>query len=391
MTTPSLIELMINRRASSLGVDPFPWYKKMRMTHPVSIDEQNQVCDLFRYRDIQSILSDPMIFSSRRFVDQQGNEQGFSGSIDGMDPPRHKQLRSLFSQAFTPRTIAQQAEHIRDIVNELLDAATASDTLEVIGDLAIPLPVRVIAELLGIPHSQQADFQYWSRIVIGGSLEQAITGLKALEEIVRTSLVQRRKERQSDLISALLAVEGDGELVSEKEIVDFCVALLVAGHETTTSLIGNTILCLDEHPSSREQVWDNPSLLPSAIEEVLRFRSVIQRGSRLVTRDTEIDGKQIKAGYRLFYWSGSANRDEEYFSDPDVFNIRRSPNRHLGFGHGIHFCLGAPLARLEAKIALEQIIERFKDIQRVRDVPLQIIPSTSTYGVQELPVRLQKR
>jgi cytochrome P450 len=361
------------------------------MTNPISIDEQNQVCELFRYRNIQSVLSDPLLFSSQRYADTPGNPR-IRGSLAVTDPPRHKQLRSLFSQAFTPRIIAQHAEHIRDIVNELLDASTASGTLEVIGHLAIPLPVRVIAELLGIPRSQQTDLKHRSPAVLGGSQEQAIASLEAFEEIIHTLLVQRRKERQSDLISALLAIEGDGEPpVSEEEIVDFCVSLLVGGHETTTMLIGNIILCLDEYPSSREQVWNDPSLLLSAIEEVLRFRSVTQRGTRLVTRDTEIGGKQLKAGYRVFYWSGSANRDEEYFPDPDVFDIRRSPNRHLGFGHGIHFCLGASLARLEARIALEQIIERFKDIQRVRDVPLQMIPNFNAHGVQQLPVRLEKR
>jgi len=391
MTTPSLIELMIKRRVSDLGLDPYPWYKQMRMTNPVSLDEQDQVCELFRYRDVQSVLSDPLLFSSQRFVGTQGNPR-IRGSLVVMDPPRHKQLRSLFSQAFTPRIIAQQTEHIRDIVNELLDASTASGTLEVIGDLAIPLPVRVIAELLGIPRSQQADFKYWSPAVLGGSQEQALTSLEALEEIVRTSIAQKRKERQPDLISALLAIEENGEEpLSEEEIVDFCVSLLFGGHETTTRLIGNMILCLDEHPSSREQVWNDPSLLLSTIEEVLRFRSVMQRGTRLVTKDTEIGGKQLKAGYRVFYWSGSANRDEEYFPDPDVFDILRSPNRHLGFGHGVHFCLGAALARLEAKIVLEQIIERIKDFQRIRDVPLELISCTSTYGVKELPIRLEKR
>jgi len=204
-------------------------------------------------------------------------------------------------------------------------------------------------------------------------------------------VVERRKERQADLISTLLAAEEDGEPVSEQEIVDFCVLLLMAGHETTMNLIGNMILCLDEYPSAREEIWENPSLVPSVIEEVLRFRSVLQRGSRRVTRDTELGGTPLKAGYSLFYWTGSANRDEEYFPDPDVFDIRRSPNRHLGFGYGIHFCLGSQHARLTAKIVLEQMIERFKDIQRIREVPLQRVNTYFAYGVQQLPVRLYKR
>src|SRR5579864_9355118 len=161
MTTQPLIEFLVSRRVSSLGLDPFPWYKQMRMTDPVSIDEQNQVCELFRYRDVQYILSDPLLFSSQRFGSEQGNQQRFRVSIAGMDPPRHKQLRNLFAQAFVSCTVAQPAEHIRNVVNELLDAATTSGTLEVIGELAIPLPVTVTAELLGVPHSQQEDFTHW--------------------------------------------------------------------------------------------------------------------------------------------------------------------------------------------------------------------------------------
>jgi cytochrome P450 len=228
-----------------------------------------------------------------------------------MDPPRHKQLRNLFAQAFISCTATQTAEHIRGIVSELLDASTTSGTLDVIEGLAIPLPVRVAAELLGIPHEQQADFTHWAYQIVSGSLEQAYAGFKGLEEIVRTLLVQRRKERQTDLISVLL--EGEGKVATEEEIVEFCVAMLFVSHETVTTLIGNMILCLDEYPSSREQVWDNPSLVPSAIEEVLRFRTVQHRGSRRVTRDTEIDGKQLKAGYTVLHWIGSANRDEEQF------------------------------------------------------------------------------
>jgi cytochrome P450 len=391
MTTPSLSKHMRDQRVSNLGLDPFPWYKQMRMTNPISVDEQNQVYGVFRYKDVQSVLSNPTLFSSERLEGRLENEARVRGSIMFMDPPRHKRLRSLFSQAFTPRAVTQQTEHIRDVVNELLDASMASGTLEVIEDLALRLPVRLITEMLGVPRSLQANFKQWCHAITGPSLVQAAASFEELEETVRTLVVERRKERQPDLISALLAAEEDGEPVSEQEIVDFCVVLLTASHDTTVNLIGNMILCLDEYPSAREQIWEDPSLVPSTIEEVLRFRSVLQRGSRRVTRDTQLGGKPLKAGYNLFYWSGSANRDEEYFPDPDVFDIRRSPNRHLGFGYGIHFCLGAQHARLTAKIVLEQMIERFKDIQRIREVPLQPVTTYFAYGVQQLPVRLYKK
>jgi cytochrome P450 len=387
MTTLSLRELMRSRSVSRLGLDPFSWFKQMRMTDPISFDEQNRLCEFFRYQDIQAVLGDPVHFSSKFDL----NEDLERGSIAAIDPPRHKKLRNLVSEAFTPRTIAQQAENIRSIVNELLDAVAASDTLEVIRDLAVPLPVRVIATMMGVPSSQHADFKYWSDAIGSPSPEQAAAGFKALHAAIRTLITERRKIPQADLISTLLSAQVDGEPLTEPQIVDFCQLLIVAGHETTTHLIGNTLRCLDEHPEACEQVWADPSLLPNTIEEVLRFFPVSLRVTRLVATDTEFGGKQLKRGDKIFLWIGSANRDEEQFPDPDVFDIRRSPNRHLGFGSGIHSCLGAPLTCLETKITLEVLIERFKDIQIVREVPLQPVASFFVHGVEQLPVRVQKR
>jgi len=387
MPTLSILELMRLRSVSRMGLNPFSWYRLMRLIDPVTLDEENRLCELFRYDDIQSVLANPMLFSSKQQLDDE-RERGSPGFVD---PPRHKKLRSLVSQAFTPRTIALQAESIRAIVNELLDASTVSGTLEVIRDLAVPLPVRVIATMLGVPPSQHADFKRWSDEIGDHSSEQGAAGFWALHEALRTLIIERRKERQADLISALLDAQVDGEPLSEAQIVDFCMSLVVAGHETTTHLIGNALRCLDENPEVRKQVWADPSLLPSTIEEVLRFYSVTQRITRLVTEETEFSGKLLKRGDGMFLWLGSANRDEEQFANPDVFDIQRSPNRHLGLGSGIHFCLGAPLARLEARIALEALIERFKDVQRVPDVPLRLVNSFFTYGLEQLPLRLQKR
>lgn len=390
MTTCTLYELQQKRPLSSLGFDPFTWYKQKRMTDPVSIDEQDQLCEVFRYRDVHAVLTDPLLFSSKGIFG--GEEEGAErGSILVIDPPRHKKLRTLVSQAFTPRAIAQQADKIRGIVNELLDASTASGTLDVIRDLARPLPMRVIVEMLGIPPAQEADFRRWAKAMTGHSQEDSVAAFQAIEAYMRELLVQKRQERQDDLVSALLDARVDGQPLTEQEIVDFCVILLSAGFETTGPLIGNILLCLDEHPSAREELWADPSLAPSTIEEVLRFRPVVHRVVRTATRDTEIDGKQVPVGYGIFAWTASGDRDEEQWSDPEVFDIRRSSNHHQGFGAGIHFCIGAPLARLEAKILLEQLIERFKDVQRVREVPLQLFENFNMYGVQQLPLRVQKR
>ena len=383
--TQSYDELLRKHGVSSLGLNPFPWYEQMRLTEPVSIDEQEHLCEVFRYTDAQAVLANPLLFSSKQLL--VGEEH--TGMVV-TDPPRHGKLRGLLSHAFMPRTIAPLEEHIRGIVNELLDAAMASDTMDVMEDFAPHLPVRVICEMLAVPSEQHADVKRWSAVLMGNSAEQSIMGYRSLQELYAL-VAQRRKAPGDDLVSGLLATELDGEPLSDPMIVDTCFGLLVAGNETTALLIGNTILCLDEHPESREQVWADPFLLPSTIEEVMRFRTIAQRTIRLATKDLEIGGKQLKTGYRVLVWIGSANRDEEQFADPEVFDIRRTPNRHLGFSHGIHYCLGAPLARLEARIALEGIIERFKDIQRVREVPLQPYPSCNFYGVQHLPVRLQKR
>jgi cytochrome P450 len=390
MTTDTLYELQQKYPISKMGFDPFAWYKQMRMTNPISIDEQEKLCQLFRYKDVHAVISDPLLFSSKGLFggEKEGAERG---SIIAIDPPRHNKLRALVSQAFTPRTVARQADKIREFINELLDASATSGVLDVIQDLALPLPMLVIIEMMGIPRARQADFKRWAQGAFGHSQEEAVAAFHAFEAYMRELLAQKRQDPQDDLVSALLEARAAGEPLTEQEVVDLCVTLLGGGLETTEHLIGNTLFCLDDYPSARAQLWADPSLVPSTLEEVLRFRPVVHRLVRTATRDTEIGGMQVKAGYRIFAWIASANRDEERWSDPDVFDIQRSPNQHLDFGTGIHTCIGSPLARLEAKIALEQIIERFADIQRVREVPLQLLQNFNLYGVQSLPMRVQKR
>jgi cytochrome P450 len=208
---------------------------------------------------------------------------------------------------------------------------------------------------------------------------------------LKTITDERRKKPTDDLISALLAAQIDGQYLSEGELLSFYVLLLVAGNETTTNLIGNALICFDEYPQALEQLHANPSLIPGAIEEVLRFRSPVQRLIRITTKDTELNGHHIPAGQIISPWLGSANRDETQFSHPDTFDIQRSPNRHVGFGHGIHFCVGAPLSRLEGKIALEILLARFKNIKRDQSVPLERIPAASAFfGVQKLELTFEQ-
>jgi cytochrome P450 len=306
-------------------------------------------------------------------------------------PPRHNKVRALVSQAFTPRAVNQQANNIRTIANRLLDTCASSDTLELIHDFASPFPMSVIAGMLGVPLTQQDDFKRWTQGILGHSQGDAAACFLAFSNYMRNFFEEKRRDKQDDLVSALLDAQVDGESLSEQELVYFCMLLLGAGLKTTEHLIGNIVLCLDEYPGARKQVWADPSLLPSTIDEVLRFRPVIHRTGRVAKQDTEIGGKQIKAGHFLFAWTASANRDEKRWTDPDFFDIRRSPNTHLAFSAGIHTCLGASLARLEAKIALEQLIERFKDIQVIHETPIQLISSYTVYGVQQLPLRVYRR
>lgn len=377
-------ELVRERSASALGLDPFPWYKQMRESDPMHFEAQGNLWELFKYDDVQKVLSNPTVFSSGRGRD----DTLISGNILVLDPPRHHVLRALVSQVFAPRTISQMSERIYALVNDLLDTNIKGGQLDVIKDLAYPLPVIVISEMLGIPSSERDAFKRWSDAVVGTSRQESDDASQALTSYFQTVLVQRRRKPGEDLVSALLAVKLDGIPLLDSEIIDFCILLLVAGNETTTNLIGNAIWCFDEFSDTIPQLRAEPALLLNAIEEVLRFRSPVQRATRNAVADTVVNGTQIKAGQIIFCWLASANRDEAHFSQSEVFNIRRNSQRHLAFGHSIHFCLGAPLARLETKIALECLLKRFRTIQRVREIPLQPIASFFGYGVAHLPVTL---
>lgn len=374
------------RSVSKMGLSPFAWYREMREKDPVHFDEQAQIWEIFTYQEIQEILKQPTLFSSERGKEVPG--QAKRGSILSTDPPRHNKLRGLVSQAFTPRAIGRMEDRMRVIVNKLVDAGLKNGQIDMISALAYPLPVIVIAEMLGIPPSERDTFKRWSDDVVSNSTERAISGYQELSSYFHEIIAQRRKRPWDDLVSNLLAASLDGEPLTEDEITDFCVILLVAGNETTTNLIGNTVLCFDEQPAALEEIRADRSLLPDAIEEVLRFRSPVQRMSRVPSADAVIGGKQIKANQPVFLWIASANRDERQFPQAEVFDIRRTPNRHLAFGNGIHACIGAPLARLETRVTFECLLERFGTLQRDRAVTLQPIQSFFGYGVEHLPVQL---
>lgn len=388
MENRSLFVIARERAVSTMGLNPFPWYAEMREKDPVYFDEHGHVWEVFDYATALEILKNPTLFSSERGKQLPGGRK--RGSILSLDPPRHNKLRGIISQAFTPRAISRMEDRIRAIVNHLLDTGVKDGRIDLIAKLAYPLPVIVIAEMLGIPPAERDTFKHWSDYVVSNSIDQAITGYTELSRYFRGILAQRRQEPGDDLVSDLLAARLEDEPLTEDEIVDFCVLLLVAGNETTTNLIGNAMLCFDGQPDSLEAIRADRSLLLGAIEEVLRFRSPVQRLSRVTTADTILGGKQIKENEPLFVWLASANRDEQQFPQAETFDIGRSPNRHLAFGNGIHICIGAPLARLETKVAFECLLDRFNNLQRDRNVELQPIMSFFGYGVEHLPVQVMR-
>ncbi|KQL50215.1 cytochrome [Brevibacillus choshinensis] len=374
---------------------PFPIYRELREKTPVRFDEDRGSWDVFRYEDVHRILKDPATFSSRRGLEVRGE------TLLTMDQPKHTHMRNLVNKAFTPKAINDLAPRITSITNELLDQVIQNGKMDVVHDLATPLPVIVIAELLGVPSKDRMLFKDWSDTMVKGvegNSEEAFAQMvaerdkaeKELAEYFLTILNERRNKPEDDLVSALLVAEIDGEKLQEQEILRFCILLLVAGNETTTNLITNAIRLMTEQPAIQDQVRQHPEYVKTTVEETLRYYPPIVAIGRIATQDVEIGGQLIREGQQVVSWVGSANRDPEKFENPDTFLPDRKPNPHMGFGFGIHFCLGAPLARLEAQIALEIMLSRFSDMQFAK-APLTPIPSPFVFGVKNYPITFTAR
>jgi cytochrome P450 len=393
-------------------LNPFAWYRERRSVGPILRDEESQTWDVFGYAQAQSILRNHTHFSSARFAGRESGMGEFTPNILSMDPPRHTELRSLINLAFTPKAIAASAPRITEIAEELLKdvssrlashSSTASEekVMDVVAELSYPLPVIVIAEMMGVPPADRELFKKWSDLLVEGPsdarpealmdlMNRKMVGRRELNEYFREIVAHQQKHPRDNLIGALLEAQLDGEKLSMEELLSFCVLLLAAGNETTTNLITNTWRCLTEHPDALAEVEANRSMIPGAMEEALRYYSPVQATSRIVLEDVEIEGQQLSKGERVTVWIGSANRDEKMFSESESFDIHRSPNPHMAFGYGIHFCLGAPLARLEAQIALTKMMEYFTNFESV-PAPLEPIVSGFVYGVKSFPMKLAQR
>ena len=383
------------RRDDESPLNPFPHYERMRASAPVFHDEESGSWHVFRYDDVQRVLSGHGTFSSRMGGDNPSETgQLFAASLITADPPRHRQLRSLVTQAFTPKAVEGLAPRISALTDELLDAVAPKGSADLIDELAYPLPVIVIAELMGIPAEDRDRFKHWSDVIVSQTQTGARTGdhsstNREMTEYFLALIEHRRRSPGNDLISNLLVAEIEGQKLSVPELLGFCALLLVAGNETTTNLIGNAVLCFTDAPVTMERLRAEPALFPQAIEEVLRYRSPVQSMYRVTAAETALGGCQVPAGAPVVAWIGSANRDERQFQHPDQFDMDRTPNRHLAFGHGIHFCLGAPLARLEARTALQGILQRLPGLALAPGAHLERMDSTIVYGVKELPVNWQ--
>ena len=313
-----------------------------------------------RFADVYAVASDPATYSSERTVI---SPPGLKPTIQSLDPPRHDRLRALVSLAFTPSRVRAMEPRVREISRSLLEPLLEAGRGDLLAQYARHIPSQVIGEMIGIPNERISDFLHWTEAMV--ELPQGRTQSEAIRNPAASIygefaalLAERRRERRSDLMSALIDARVDGSALTQEELLGFCFVLVVAGNDTTTNLIANGAVLLAEHPDQRRRLAEDPALLDGAIEEMLRYEAPAQALPRRLTRDAVLHGRTLREGEQLFLLWGAANRDEREFEDPDRFDVRRRIKRHLAFGQGIHFCLGKSLARLEARVAFEELLAR---------------------------------
>jgi cytochrome P450 family 130 len=313
-----------------------------------------------RFEDLWNAIHDWATFSSAGVAESSY----LMPQMIYMDPPRHTSLRAIVSRAFTPKRVAELEGRVRQVARGLIDGFAASGQCELVHDLAAPLPSTVMAELIGVPSEHIEQFRAWTEafleVTSPADIAERADGIYGL---FGELLANRRRHPAGDLMSALLAAESDGEKLSEDDLLGFCFLLLIAGNDTTTSLIGSGAELLARHPDQRAQLVEDPSLLAGAVEEMLRIESPTQALPRTAVRDVELHGSTIPEGSRVMLLFGAANLDDREFPDAERFDIHRSAVRHVGFGHGIHFCLGAMLARLETRVVFEELLARIPDFR----------------------------
>jgi pimeloyl-[acyl-carrier protein] synthase len=387
--------------------DPYPIYDELRAQVRVAWSEALGGWLIPRYDDVLATMLDVKHFSSQgrvlavlnRYEPEvraqfQTFESHFSSGLINADPPNHTRLRALVNYAFTPRTVERLRGRVQELVDDLIDARLEYGTMDLIRDFAYPLPAIITADILGVPRETREDFQRWSDGVLAfqgkgyvppAALAEAQTNLIAMREFLAEHLEARRKQPSDDLLSHLVEAEMEGDRLTPAELLTTCVTLLIAGHETTTNFLSSGMYTLMKHPEQMERLRNEPSLLPTAVEEMLRFEGPLQRNPRRMSEDYEYGGALLRKGDYVLQMMGAANRDENQFPNHNQFDITRTPNRHVAFGFGIHFCVGAPLARMEAPIAVGTLLRRMPNMRLAAD-NLEWRPHGLLRGLWKLPV-----
>ncbi|MGW3852326.1 cytochrome P450 [Streptomyces fagopyri] len=376
------------------GTTLLAWLARMREECPVWTDESDHV-HLFRYEDVQRVLADPATFSSDTVGRLSGGErQAPRGTLLLLDPPLHGKMRRLVSRAFTPGLISGLEPWITELTAELLESADG-DRFDLVDVLANPLPVTVIARMLGVPTGDRDLFQGWADQLLStdpedpGSVRRMEETGVTISAYLQGFIDDRRREPQNDLLGTLVHAELDGERLDDEDIASFATLLLLAGHVTTSVLLGNTLMCLDAEPELFERVRADRSLVPAVIEETLRLRPPFTRIERVTTAETELCGTRLAPDTLVHLWLLSANLDEDVFEDAAAFRPERSNSRQAAFGHGIHYCIGAPLARLEGRVALNALLDRFARIEVDPDARLTY-HGTNVFGARHLPLAVKR-
>jgi pimeloyl-[acyl-carrier protein] synthase len=387
--------------------DPHPFFHRLRSEDPVHWSPVFQIWVLTRYADVLSSLREERLSANGRnwenyekyFMRNGGpppsSAQVYRHWMLQLDPPDHTRLRALVSKAFTPRVVEAMRTRIQQVTEDLLDRVQGRNTMDVVKDLAYPLPIIVIADMLGAPPSDYERIKKWSTDLLPSfspalskeQLAQVSESASEFAAYVQNLIEERRRKPGDELIDGLIAARDGANRLTDAELVSTCVLLVVAGHLTTVQLVGRGFLLLLKNPAQMEKLRREPEFIGSAIEEMLRMEAPLQVVNRPALADFQIDGKTIRKGQLVLLSLAAANRDPAQFPDPDRFDIARAPNRHLGFGYGLHFCPGAPLARLEAEIAINTLLRRQPTIEPT-DVKLEYEPSLILRGLNSLPVRL---
>lgn len=383
----------MNFQELELVSNPYPLYAQWRADEPIWWAEDVQGWVLSRYEDVRAVLKDPANFSSE--VSTGRSETTMRLPLLHDDPPRHTSLRAIVNRSFTSRVMKAIEEDLEAVVERLLDDMAGNSRIDIAEALTIPLPVALISHFMGIPFERKDDFKRWSDSLTATgtakTMDERMPDILEMMDFFRGEIPQRRSKPGDDLISKLVAAEVAGEALSEEDIVGYCQLLLIAGNETTTNLLSNLLHHIADHPEIWVALGEQPEKIDAAIEECLRFDPPVHWISRSVLTDTEFHGQKVARGESVYTLLASANRDANHYADPDSFRLDRPRSDHHTFGHGIHFCIGAPLARMEAKHALIGLLKRYGGIGHAKEAENERTHSSMLRGYHHLWLTLRAK